>query len=267
MLKVVLKNCPELSFDQKGARDRYPLNLKSLTQIISTYNVCAYPLELVVYNNLTKPIHQKWTAGIKAGTGLSHLRYTEAVSADLARSPSRNNPEIYTPKKSFSGGVFAQVNFGGGLSLQSELLFMQKGGSVEKEIYTGTPTRYRDFDNRTFVFNYLQLPLAIHYQANMRFKPYLAVGIIIGKELSRRLTVEYYREQDSQPRTELPEPKEIDFQKAEVGGMVGAGCRIPISPTHNFVVEFRYEKTRLPKYATGILNVTTWQLQTGITLF
>lgn len=267
MLKIVLTDCLKLSFDQKDSPDKYPLTLKSLTQIIATYNACAYPMAASVYNNLVKASKIKVSGGIKAGAVSSQLMYTPAVSASLAQSPSRNNPEIYTAKTGFSGGLFLQVNLNKRLSLQPEVLYIQKGGSVFKEIYTGTPALYRDFDQREFRMSYLQLPFMLKYQTNILFKPYLTAGILFGKELSRKIKVSYNREREDQPRAELPNPKAIEFQPSELGGLLGVGFQIPVTAKNAFTVEIRYEKTRLPKYSVGVLHVNTWQIQTGINLF
>lgn len=100
--------------------------------------------------------------GLRAGGVFAQLRGENDVFGDKATDQ----------KPGLTAGLYAEVPVASGLSIQPELLYVQKGGKTEEAI-SGSG----DFESR-FTLHYLELPVLLKYTMPLqnRWRPSLSVG-------------------------------------------------------------------------------------------
>ncbi len=107
--------------------------------------------------------------GIKAGMNFNSM--SDLEFNDIKESVSR--------KTGFHAGVLYKLDLPAGLALQPELLYIQKGGSLDSK--SSEIVRTADFK-----MHYLQLPVNLQWGFNLvLFRPYLMVSPFLSYQIAK----------------------------------------------------------------------------------
>lgn len=132
-------------------------------------------------------------------------------------------------RTAFTGGLVAQIDGPGPLSLQPELLFAQKGGAVSTTAEGNGEVRYGA--------NYVDLPVAVRVDGPriQMTRPYLLAGGFGGLKIFERQTA---------GGGEIRFPIETEtsfFRRFNAGALIGLGARLSLGEGR-LDVEVRYSR-------------------------
>ncbi|MFQ5569469.1 MAG: porin family protein [Rhodothermales bacterium] len=154
--------------------------------------------------SLTLPVRaQQWTGSLKIGSAVTNFTGGEKPS-----------PEFRT---SLVGGVALGYDFGNGLILQPELLYVTKGAYADREIDT-IPIRLRSD------LTYLDIPFLVHYrfQGSGYMHPRLFAGPFLAFLLNAKVS---FRAKGSDvTQTEDAD----DATSVDYGAVAGAGLEVEV---------------------------------------
>ena len=174
---------------------------------------------------LTSLTYAQDAIGFKIGGNLGTLSGTHNTDTD--RSATHNIGLQY--------GMSLEFAIDESLSIQSELLYIQKGVSIERPRSSSLLV----FSHK---YNYLEVPILVKLKFGNQESTHLFVNIgpTLGYALSVKLVFETEFNGESTTETEDLEFEEGDgFERLEVGAALGAGVGIPVGPGHLFF-EARY---------------------------
>lgn len=165
VLSALMVTCPEL----KNKIERTKLNVRSLVETVSAYNECADPSQEVLVTDEPSKINIQ--VGIKSGLAISRM----------------NDIGLYFPGTSlqfqnvigFVGGASLNISYKNRVSVQPELLVIQKGGT-----YSGIVSNLYE-RQVSFSMTSLQVPISVVYTLPTNIlQPYVLAGGLISYTLS-----------------------------------------------------------------------------------
>ena len=126
------------------------------------------------------------------------------------------------PKQGFVGGVFFRRNFNPSMSVQTEVLYSQKGTDCTVENIPGL------IDTLAIKLDYIEVPILFRYDfaVPMKFKPHLLIGPAVAFNVSARGTTDdgnsFYPDE-----FDIPNTRSVDFSLVMGTGVdfsLGAGA-------------------------------------------
>jgi hypothetical protein len=123
-------------------------------------------------------LHAQKGFGVKAGMNFNSMSDLEVN--DLKTSVNR--------KTGFHAGVLYKIDLPFGIGIQPELLYIQKGGSIdEKFTESSALSAYTSGD---FKMHYIQLPLNIQWGLDlMLFRPFVMVSPFLSYQLAKESSI------------------------------------------------------------------------------
>ncbi len=139
--------------------------------------------------------------GIKAGMNFNSMSDLEVN--DIKTSIDR--------KTGFHAGVLYKINLPAGFALQPELLYVQKGGSLNEEPYS-TDSSTSTFKGGDLKMHYLQLPVNVQWGIDLvLFRPFIMVSPFLSYQISKSSDI-----------------KEIKWSSNELGYGIGLGAGLDV---------------------------------------
>lgn len=139
--------------------------------------------------------------GIKAGMNFNSMSDLEVN--DIKTSIDR--------KTGFHAGVLYKINLPAGFALQPELLYVQKGGSLNEEPYSAD-SQTSTFKGGDLKMHYLQLPVNVQWGIDLvLFRPFIMVSPFLSYQISKSSDI-----------------KEIKWSSNELGYGIGLGAGLDV---------------------------------------
>ena len=187
----------------------------------------------------------------KAGVSISNYRYGSGANSNL--------DEFYDPGIVIGAlfGVGVEIPLAGGLSLQPEILFVQKGSSQESEIFEPYIDEEIDgqrivvYDNIDESLNYLEVPLLLKYEfLGGSYGFHILGGPVISFGLSGKEEITLTDEFGTILNDQLPDfdfDFDLDFgstssdtyQGLDFGAAIGAGMYFELG-SGRLLIDLRY---------------------------
>lgn len=187
---------------------------------------------------------QNLMLGFRAGASIANVNSDQV---DFLDSSSRNG---------FTGGVFLNIGLGGNLSLQPEVLYSQKGFSVDEAGATGTAK-----------LDYIDIPVLLKLSLTgdgQKVRPALFAGGFVSFESSCSLEVEAI---GVGVGTDCDQ--DLERESTDAGVVFGGGVDIEVSDGLYVVLDGRYNLGLIdldPDLDLASVKSQTWSFTGGLAI-
>ncbi|WP_161888533.1 porin family protein [Pontibacter russatus] len=236
LLKVHLRGCATMNFDDPSFVKKYGYSATGLSKFFIAYNTCASPgAPIIEHKNKTELYITK---GVTAGMASTSVSLTTIVA----------KPGSYGTYVNMNAGVFGELHIGRHLSTLLELQYHSyKGGLYEPDAFYP--------DEIEIEMQYVRVPLLLKYTTSGKVRLFANAGphadVLIGQSGRRNYSK---IESDYHP----------DFARLSYGLTGGAGVALaPFSKTTALKLEGRYSKTTLNTGVNPCGTLASYQLLVG----
>lgn len=158
---------------------------------------------LVVLTTTTSARAQRWTGALKAGGAVTQFSGETFTGVD------------FDPSVGIAGGMTLGYDFGTGLAILPEVLYVRKGAAFDT-VFGETPTRL------TSELTYLEIPVLAQYrfETSGYLHPKFFAGPMVAFKLNSRIEIEV-EESDL-----IQEEEDDSIEDRDFGAVVGAGVEV-----------------------------------------
>lgn len=173
---------------------------------------------------------QDLSIGFKDGKSWTNIHYTVFETYDNFLFKNR--------KDGRNSGIILNYQIDNHFSVQTELNFLGKGFKIEQLHVTTGGGYYGDY-----MMNYISVPLSVNYEIGKKLKYYGYGGLSLNflNSAVNNLTSTSTADPNLPSCFDNSYDPTDDFNKKEMGLIVGAGLKIPLCNNVKFFIDGRYE--------------------------